>query len=92
MRTFVNLSLTSIMAWCERALEKCERPKDESHHAQRKGHQALKCENLKSGSEKKSHQVQRKSDQALKSKKLKSESENKQEPPCQEKKQPCPKK
>ena len=44
-RTFINFSLTPIMTWCERALEKCERPKDESHHAQRKSHQALKSEN-----------------------------------------------
>ena len=41
-KTFINFAQTSIMAWCKRALEKCEGPKDESHHAQRKSHEALK--------------------------------------------------
>ena len=41
-KTFINFPQTSIMAWCKRALEKCEGPKDESHHAQRKSHEALK--------------------------------------------------
>ena len=40
--TFINFALTPVMARSEGTLQKCERPKDEGHHSQRKGHQALK--------------------------------------------------
>ena len=64
--TFITFILTPIMAWCERALEKCESPKDESHHAKRKSHQALKRQKWKvKVKTKKSHHDKRKSHKAL---------------------------